>query len=200
VRLFGFAVAPDGVTGLHREITAIRGAGPLSLDDVHLRARPYCDAIVLLQPLLQQKTGPYPDLSLVSGSRSAHSGEYLKLDVRAPDFDGYIYIDYFDEDGEVLHLYPNPRDPLIIRAKRNRNILDGGWLLQGSPGEQLVSLIAAKQPLFADARKEAEKTADYLTDLAAAIARAPSDGVAAALFFFELDPQESRSPANRSPP
>jgi hypothetical protein len=192
VRLSGFAVAPDGIDGLRREIAAIRSVRPPRIDDLRQRARPYCDVLALLNPLLQRKSGPAAGISLVSGTEQAAIGEALTLDIQAPDFDGAIYVDYVSSEGEVLHLFPNDndRERVAFQPKRRHFVLGRPpgkcWTLSGSTGEQLVMLIAAKKPLFTGRRHELEWLSDYLANLSAAISKAPQDGLAAAVLFFTL--------------
>ena len=128
----------------------------------------------------------------------AHIGDALVIDTRAPSFDGYIYVDYFvDADGDVVHLFPNPKDlELVIRPARSRRALgkppfNRCWTLGGNTGEQqLVTLIAATKPLFRDQPDEQENARDYLPRLSEAIKNLPegSSKAAALLFFQLLDP------------
>jgi hypothetical protein len=61
------------------------------------------------------------------------------------------------------------------------------WVLGGETGEQLVTLVAAVDPLFLDPRPEIEDAHAYLPSLSHAVAGlSPSNG-AAALRFFQLE-------------
>jgi serine/threonine protein kinase len=187
VRLSGYAATSDDIKRLPAEISEIRGIGPVS-SAVGLRIWPYCEVLELLKPILQAKGSAAPVLALASGGAEARIGERLVLDVQAPGFDSYIYIDYFDADGEVLHLFPNPQDPLNFKPKRNRIAFQPGscWILSGNTGEQLLSMVAAARPLFSGDRQEVEKTRDYLADLSDAIGKATKAGLAASVLFFDL--------------
>jgi hypothetical protein len=142
-----------------------------------------------------------PSLTLVPPGPGAHIGDALVVDTRAPSFDGYIYVDYFaDADGDVIHLFPNPKDPeLMIRPARSPRALgkppfNRCWILGGSAGEQqLVTMTAATKPLFRDQRPEQENARDYLPSLADAIRNLPEGSTSAAtlLFFQLLDPLPS---------
>jgi hypothetical protein len=158
--------------------------------------------VALLNPVLEAKGGVAPVLALASGIGEAHIGERLALDVQAPEFDSYIYIDYFDAEGDVLHLFPNRRDPLNFKPKRNRISFQPGscWILSGSTGEQLVSMVAAARPLFSGERPEVEKTGDYLAGLSDAIRKSPKAGIAASVLFFDLrEPKRSDGPSDTCP-
>jgi len=201
VRLTGYAATANDIKRLGHEISEVRGIGLVSTE-IGLRIWPYCEVVALLNPVLEAKGSVAPVLALASGTGEAHIGERLTLDVQAPEFDSYIYIDYFDAEGEVLHLFPNRRDPLNFKPKRNRISFQPGscWILSGSTGEQLVSMVAAARPLFSGERPEVEKTGDYLAGLSDAIRKSPKAGIAASVLFFDLrEPKRSDGPSDTCP-
>ena len=201
VRLTGYAATANDIKRLGHEISEVRGIGLVSTE-IGLRIWPYCEVVALLNPVLEAKGGVAPVLALASGIGEAHIGERLALDVQAPEFDSYIYIDYFDAEGEVLHLFPNRRDPLNFKPKRNRISFQPGscWILSGSTGEQLVSMVAAARPLFSGERPEVEKAGDYLASLSDAIRKSPKTGIAASVLFFDLrEPKRSDGPSDTCP-
>jgi hypothetical protein len=114
------------------------------------------------------------------------------LEVRAPGFDGYLYIDYYDSEGKVGHLFPNEEDVFNLRPARNFFVLGRPpmarcWVLDGSTGQQLVTLVAATKPLFPARLPETEDAGEYIANLSDAIAKLPSNTSAAAIWFFDLD-------------
>jgi hypothetical protein len=199
VHLYGFASTQGDIERLRSTVDKIGGIRKLVFD-VGLRIWPYCEAVALLQPV------PAPSLALVPPGSGAHIGDALVIDTRAPSFDGYIYLDYFvDAEGDVIHLFPNPKDPeLMIRPARSplalgKRPFNRCWSLGGSTGEQqLVTLTAATKPLFRDQRPEQENARDYLPSLSDAIKNLPEgSGSAAALLFFQLlDPLPFASQQN----
>jgi hypothetical protein len=114
---------------------------------VGLRIWPYCEAGALLQSVVKCTPASAPSLALVAPGPGAHIGDALIIDTRAPSFDGYIYIDYFvDAEGDVIHLFPNPKDQELARSQLalGRLPFNRCWTLGGSPDEQqLVTLTAA---------------------------------------------------------
>ena len=145
----------------------------------------------MLQNLIGRPPRVAASLALSPTSDAAHLGEPLVVDVRTPSFDGYVYVDYFDSQGEVLHLFPNDQDRLNFRPAQNHLILGKPpfarcWVLGGITGEQLVTLIAAVDPLFPDPRPEIEDARTYLPSLSRAVdTLSPGNGTAA-LRFFQL--------------
>ncbi len=200
VNLSGHAATLGDLDKLRREIAGLRGVGRLNFD-VALRVWPYCEVAALLDPIVRGDTGSPPGLALASGGSEAFIGERLALDARMPDFDGYVYLDYFDAEGEVLHLLPNERERLNFKPKRNPLIFvpRNCWTLGGATGEQLVTLIASTKQLFAQDRPEIEKASEYLATLSTALSKAPGSR-AAAMLFFNLRDAQPGSRVNGCPP
>jgi hypothetical protein len=187
-RVSGHLATSEEIDRLRRDVRAIGGTGPVSFD-VGLLAWPYCEISAMLAALMDRPAREAPTLALAA--KDAHIGERLIVEVRAPGFDGYLYIDYFNAEGEVLHLFPSGRDRLNIRPIRNHFVLGCPPLLTkitlgGNPGRQLITLVATSKPLFADPRPEVELTRDYLKTLSDAISRAKSGKTAATMRYFEL--------------
>jgi hypothetical protein len=181
----------DDIERLQREITGIRGVGPVDFN-VRLMMWPYCEVVAQLTPLLARPSRDAPSVTLTPKSGEAHSGDCLMLDVVTPNFDSYIYVDYFDAEGEVLHLLPNRWDVFNLKPPRNHFTLGkppqiaNCWRLGGATGEQLVSLVAARKPLFPEGRPDTESARDYIANLSTAINAVPQSGSAAAALFFNL--------------
>jgi hypothetical protein len=196
MRLSGFVANPGDIDRLRSTVGRIDGIGKVVFD-VDVRIWPYCEAMSVLQPVVQHTTGPAPTLELIPPGPAAHIADALVIDIRGPSFDGYMYVDYFaDADGHVIHLLPNSQDSSNFQPQRTHLILGnnpGGrcWTLAGNPGEQqLVTLIVATKPLFPNPRPELDNARDYLPRLTDAINRLSEESsrAAASLFFRLLDP------------
>jgi hypothetical protein len=188
VRLSGHLATPQEIQRLRGEIDKIGSIEPITFD-VGLMIWPYCEITAMLNPLMGRPGREAPSLSLMA--TEVHVGDRLTVDVRTPGFDGYLYIDYFDSEAEVLHLFPNGRDRLNLRPWYNHFVLGCPPLLTtitlaGKTGEQLVTLVATSKPLFQDLRPEAEQAHDYLAALSEAIKHLQPGKTAAAMLFFDL--------------
>jgi hypothetical protein len=202
VRLSGFAANPGDIDRLRSTVGRIGGIGKVVFD-VDVRIWPYCVAMAVLQPVVRRTHAPAPSLELVPPG--AHIADALVIDIRAPSFDGYIYVDYFaDAEGHVIHLLPNSQNSVISQPQRSHLTLGNNpgarcWTLAGNPGEQqLVTLIAATKPLFPNPRPELDSATDYLPRLTEAIngLSEESSRAAASLFFKLLDPAPAAARRN----
>ena len=204
MRLSGFAANPGDIDRLRSTVGRISGIGKVVLD-VGVRIWPYCEAVAVLQPAVEHMPAPGPSLALVPPGAGAHIGDALVIDIQAPSFDGYMYVDYFaDAEGHVIHLLPSGRDSSNLQLQRAHLVLGNNpgarcWTLAGNPGEQqLATLIATAKPLFPEPRPELDNATDYLPRLTDAINRLPerSSRAATSLFFQLLDPAPSGARRN----
>jgi serine/threonine protein kinase len=203
VMLSGYVSTAADLNDLNHRVESVHGIAS-SHFDVRVRAWPFCEAAALLRPLVDKSEMSGATLGLADGP--AHLGNPLALDVRAPAFDGYAYVDYFTSDGEVLHLFPNDKDAFNFRPAHNDFVLgqppDAGmqrcWTLSGSTGEQLVTYIASSEPLFPAPRPARENAKDYLADLTNAV-NISGDEIAKTL-FFDLKAAGGTHPLNRACP
>ena len=187
----GYVGSDQDLAQLYDTLTGLRGIARLDFD-VRRRSWPYCEALSLLKPLLTRGNHG-ATISLALPGNQAYVGNPLKLDIRAPDFDAYVYVDYFKADGKVLHLFPNDKDNFNLRPARNPFVLGqvpmrNCWTLSGEPGEQLVTLVASRKPLFGAVPRPVEDAKEYLPRLSQALAKAAPDQEAAATAFFEVRP------------
>jgi hypothetical protein len=188
VRLTGNLATTEDLEALRREIGAIRGIGTIDFA-VGLRIWPFCEVALLLKPLVERNGEGAPQVSLANGE--ARIGDPLVLDIKTPGFDGYLYVDYLDGDGNILHLFPNDKDALNYRPARNPLVLGRPpmarcWTLGGNTGQQMVTVLAAPAPLFPARRPEVEAVRDVLPRLAQLTANAGQSTLAAAFLLFDL--------------
>lgn len=189
---------------LHAVVAGIRGVGPIRYD-VGVVVWPHCELAALLAPLLARPGHEAASLTFDPAVPEQHLGDRLAVDVRMPDFDGYVSIDYFASDGQVLHLFPNQRDMLDIRPAYNRFVLfrpplQSCWAYSGEAGRQLIAMVVTPKPLFAQRRSELENARDYLPALVQALAKVPQDAAAAAMLFVDLHAGQSSANADAACP
>ncbi len=97
-------------------------------------------------------------------------GDLLVLELQAPDYDSFVYVDYFDANGNVLHLQPNDIVALTPVPARTRLVVGSDDPLRPSLqitvsppfGQEIAVAFAASAPLYEGVRPIEEPAAPYL--------------------------------------
>lgn len=145
-------------------------------DDILILPRPQCGALTGIATVgLPQSTDQITNPLLVGEDTQARVLDFVQddrlfFDLTAPDYDAYVYVDYFDADGNVLHLMPNDLvPPDLITAKSRfrvgaRSETDAGLqIFIGPPyGQEIAVAFAASAPLYDENRPILEPAAPYL--------------------------------------
>jgi len=111
------------------------------------------------------------------------TGDPLVLELTAPDYPAYVYVDYFDADGNVIHLSPNERAPLQLAAEKTA--LQIGARSQDAPGlfvtigppygQEIAAAFAASVPLYDGVRPLVEPADAYLRWMQERVAEARAE-------------------------
>lgn len=176
------------------------GPGVPVAGDLLILPRPQCQILSGIEAVgLPQSTDQFTNPRVIGADahvRAYHfgEGEDLVLDLTAPDYDAMLYVDYFDADGQVIHLQPNEIVPArMITAKSTLTVgrdHDGQPALHitVSPpfGQEIAVAFAASVPLFEAPRPLVEPAAAYLEELAkrVAAARAADPGFKGEWVYF----------------
>ncbi|MEM9583114.1 MAG: DUF4384 domain-containing protein [Pseudomonadota bacterium] len=158
---------------------------PVSANLLHLPA-PQCGALTGIATVgLPQSTDQFTNDRLVGAS--AHAREYtyaegqrLQFDLAAPDYDAFVYVDYFSADGNVIHLVPNETIALekssaesLFGVGQDRGDLPSLKITIGPPfGQEIAIAFAASQPLYEGLRPIVEPAEPYLEWLQARVSEA----------------------------
>jgi len=137
--------------------------------------RPACEVL----DLLHQKAGARADLRSLPVIQPYQHGpdfaaqEKLVVEAEAPAlYDGYLYVDFIQHDGTVLHMLPGAdRTDNAVKAGERVRIGDGPQEYTVAPpyGTEMLVVIASPTPLFAKARPQVEQANDYLGALRQAL-------------------------------
>ena len=158
-------------------LQAQMGADIQVSDQMKLLPRPQCGALSGISNVgLPQSTDQITNPLLIGDDTHARvldyaQGDPMFFDLTAPDYDAYVYVDYFDAGGAVLHLSPNDIVPLTLSPAQSRlrvgakNPGDPGLqIVVGPPyGQEIAVAFAASHPLYTGLRPISEKAAPYLT-------------------------------------
>lgn len=156
------------------------------VDNMLILPRPQCGIISAITAVgLPQSTDQLTNPLLIG--EDAHVKEYnykegdrLNLDMTAPHYDSYIYVDYFDATGMVLHLQPNNIIPLNLQTANSN--LSVGKATNGKPslkimiappfGQEIAVAFASSVDLYEGLRPTIEPAQSYLVFLKTKIEQA----------------------------
>jgi hypothetical protein len=190
VRVKGFVSNPLDLSNLKDEIANIEG-----VQRVDVRAKvviwPHCMVAKMMQPYIDDVAADMRPMVRVHADTGAlEIGNDLILSARAPGYDAYLYVDYYDREGNVIHMLPSPSRPKN-RLRRNSEVVIGrqadgrAYGIHYPVGTALITVVASAQPLFARVRPEVERAETYLADLEAQVKAQGGLPVSAHKIFIE---------------
>jgi hypothetical protein len=162
------------------------GQGITVTDSMLILPRPQCGALSGIGAVgLPQSTDQTTNTRIVGNDAHARvfdyrGGDRLRLEMQAPDYDAYVYVDYYDAAGNVVHLIPNDIVPLTLHPAGSAMVV--GESADGQPaleitvsppfGQEIAVAFAASTPLYDGLRPTVEEAGPYLEWLAARVAEA----------------------------
>jgi len=167
-------------TGLRSPVLAAlqeqMGADIKVSDNILILPRPQCGALAGIGNVgLPQSTDQITNPLLIGEDTQARVLDYVKddrlwFDVTAPDYPAYVYVDFFDAGGNVLHLAPNDQVPLsridpasALRVGAREDGDPGMQIFVGPPyGQEIAVAFAASEPLYDGLRPMVEPAGPYL--------------------------------------
>jgi len=181
---------PDGALRpkILNALQAQMGSDIAVSDSLRILPPPQCGALSAISDLgLPQSTDQTTDPRLIGQDTYARAltfsgGQQLYFNLTAPDYPAYVYVDYFDATGNVIHLRPNAYAPLTLIPPAEqlhvgaRAAADTGLQITVGPpyGQEIVVAFASSHPLYPSTalRPLSEPASPYLSDLKSAIAAA----------------------------
>ncbi|MGN6648962.1 protein kinase domain-containing protein [Trinickia sp.] len=168
LRVSGYLGRWVGLARLRDALSGVPGVKSLSLDITQFDDR-YCDMVTALAPYwvsTHEAGSPAAGTSIATKAPNAWltEGSPLVLDVKTPDYDAYVNVDYYVLDGSVVHLVPSRREP-DNQAPPNYAATIGSmgeWVIGKPFGTEIVTLVITPAPLFRTLRPESESHAEYL--------------------------------------
>lgn len=143
-----------------------------------VRTWPLCEVLEILpQPAkfsLDSRT--LPMVQPVGHGPDFAENEKLIIEAQAtPRYDGFLYVDFIQHDGRVLHMLPGSTMPdNAVKAGQRVLLGDGKQEYRIAPpfGTEMLVVLSSPEPLFEKARPQTEKAEGYFAALRAALARA----------------------------
>lgn len=173
-------------------------------DNLLILPRPQCAALSGIASVgLPQSTDQITNPLLVGESAHAREFRYiagnpLVMALQGADYDAYVYVDYFDANGNVLHLMPNQFTPLAVTPAQSalqigsETVLAAGepglYIEIGPPfGQEIAAAFASSVPLYDGVRplvEPADPYLDWLRDRVAEARAAHPDFKGEWVYFF----------------
>ncbi|MEJ2640453.1 MAG: DUF4384 domain-containing protein [Desulfosarcinaceae bacterium] len=179
--LDGFVSSAEDLIRVRSEASRITGSAKLRTD-LNVQPRPFCEILRVLQPLqavgLPAEAGPR--LKLNNADQRYRTGEKLVVTAAMGSaFAGYLYVDYIDGDGSVVHLLPSLRQTqnhLLPGQQRVLGSLDatdasGDFVYEIQPplGPGMVVAFASRHRLWEAPRPQVETIGKYTPILQATL-------------------------------
>jgi serine/threonine protein kinase len=178
VNLAGFVGQQGDLDKLHNELHGMEHV-KLGTDTVAVYTFPHCAFVKLLRETASAApAAAAPRLDFNKPSRVYKNGD--KLTVKATEGkqrDGYLYVDYIDNGGTVVHIFPTPlRKNNFVKAGQQVSIGTTDPNAKGDErvyeisepfGPNLIIAISSPKPLFEAQPDEAEPADQYLRSLQA---------------------------------
>jgi hypothetical protein len=186
LHLDGFVSKPEDLTRLRSNITKIEGSEVIRTD-LGVQPWPFCEILRVLTPLtpagLSAEGGPR--LNLNNADQRYRTGEKLVVTATMGSaFEGYLYVDYIDSDGSVVHLLPSPRKKAnhilpgqeIVLGALDATDASGDFVYEIQPplGPGMVVAFASRHRLWEAPRPHVETTSEYVPVLQDALQAWPS--------------------------
>jgi serine/threonine protein kinase len=196
VELDGLLSSEDDLAVLQQATAGIPGV--LLSNHVAVSGATQCEAASLLRNTATSVNQPPGPLLRFNHSNRTYRGEdILIVDATAtPQFSGYLYVDYFDADGNVVHMLPTP--PHAKNAMKAGETVTLGAPKEGGKtgarvyeisepfGPALVTAISSPKPLFPPRVQEMESATSYLAVLNRALKAATAGPDSAVVGSYAL--------------
>jgi hypothetical protein len=200
--LSGHLGSEEDLSSLRSRLLGLEHVERLEDHAVHVYQWPFCEVIATLGNALDGADASTREAGiLLNGPGPVYrEGEYLVVTAMNNNPDsGYIYLDYVDAAGEVVHMLPTATDPdnkmkgwgqVVVGSEDEKSCLERQCYEISPPhGRNLLVAVWSRAPLVSGPRQQPmESAADYFSSLAESIRRARTNGrgeIAASYRFLE---------------
>lgn len=185
LRIEGYLAKDANRARLNEMLLAIPGVATVALD-VQPVAENTCGVITTLGPywVAHRRAGGGASIRLaVPNARTGNpltEGDSLMVDITTAGAESFATVDYFEADGNVVHLLPNAKARDNRAPARYTATIGslGNWMIAPPFGNEIVALVTTPAILFDTPRPEVEPGAEYLRAMAQRLAR-PRTGAGA---------------------
>jgi serine/threonine protein kinase len=179
--LVGFVSKTQDLAKLRGDVSKIATNTEIRTD-LSVQPKPFCEVLGVLSPLqpVGMPADAAPRLDLNKVDQRYRTGEKLVVTAAMGSaFEGYLYVDYIDSDGSVVHLLPSLRQrqnhlrpgQKMVLGSLDATDASGDYIyrIQRPLGPGMVVAFASRQRLWEAPRTHVETTDEYIPGLQAAL-------------------------------
>ncbi|MBB3180788.1 DotU family type IV/VI secretion system protein [Variovorax sp. Sphag1AA] len=175
IRVSGYVPTAVDVMRVQREVRSLPGVTQASFD-LRLRVWPHCEVVEILKPYQgrNRELGHGLKIEATSARKGQlREGDPVLFRVTGPNYDGYLWVDYYTADGAVMHLKAGRGQPRVSAGdtvELGRDI-PSSWLVAPPFGTVLLAALSSPVP-FSEAteRPPFELASAYLQRLRESLA------------------------------
>jgi len=161
---------------LRRLAPTAQSVGAVSATTTSVRVyQPLCEFAKLFDDDPRLAGTPRTVIDFNDSSRLYHDGARLVVTLTTGAVGGYLYVDYFDGGGTVVHMLPTPSVPhnqlasdqsVTLGTQNEQPKSNEDLYTVGAPyGSSMIVATITTKPIFARLRPQQENAADYLKEL-----------------------------------
>jgi len=163
----GFAAGTKAMEQIEESLGKIAGISEIK-NEIHRLPQVYCQTLELYAPYWRanRDSGFGTAIGTLKSDNVFIAGERLVLDIGTPTYHSSLYVDYFDHEGNVVHMMPSPGEEYNQGDPRESFQLGeagdiGLWEVAPPFGTDMIVLLATSAPLFEGARGQFEEADTY---------------------------------------
>ncbi len=163
----GYAADSDVVQRVDRMLGNVAGVAEFK-NEIQEISGVFCATLEIYAPFLKanRSAGYGTVIGTPNEGNVFVNGERLVVDLATPTYKSWLYVDYFAQDGNVVHMMPSPgeefnqADPLEKFQLGEEGDI-GLWEVAPPFGIEMIVLLASSTPLFDSPRSQVEKADSY---------------------------------------
>ena len=163
----GYVAGPKVMTRIEDGLGKITGITEVK-NEIQELPRIYCQTLELYAPYWKSNrdAGFGTAIGTPNAGNAFVEGKRLVVDIGTPTYKSWLYVDYFAQDGSVVHMMPSPGEVFNQGDARDSFQLGeagdiGLWEVAPPFGTEMVVVLATSAPVFEGARGELEQGNDY---------------------------------------
>ena len=175
IRVSGYVPTMEDAARVQREVRELPGVTEASFD-LRLRVWPHCEVVEILKPYQarNRELGHGLKIEATSAQKGQlREGDPVLFRATGPNYDGYLWVDYYTADGAVMHLKAS-RGQARVRAGETIELgrdIPSSWLVAPPFGTVLLAVLSSPMPFNeANERPPFELASAYLQRLRESLA------------------------------